>query len=702
MIGTTLDGRYEILSLIGEGSMSHVYKASHSLMQRLVAIKMLKSHLSSDPAMLMRFQQESKAVGVLSHANIVSIYDCGITSDGQPYLVMDLIEGESLASRLTRQGKLPTEEAIEITSAVASGLAHAHGHGIIHRDVKPSNILLPAKQSTGRTIKLIDFGIAKLLSLDDAAVQKLTQSGQLFGSPIYASPEQCMGRELDCRSDIYSLGCVLYEMLSGNKPFDGSTPVEIASKHLTDKPPPLEESEGELKQLNGIVFKCIEKDKTRRFQSVSEFKDALRPFKGGADIASTRVAKNRSFASFPYLPATLLLAGLLSLVSFLVNPQCRILMKDLKLHFEEGFLYPLGSPEVVARKIANAEYCLNNGQFADAAERFRQILLGLGIRADTSNTDDALLLASLTYKQSLCLTYLGHRSEAKPLADQASELVYKLIPVQPSGAKMEAVLLQAITAERALSGEGSDRLLQYQLALANIYLNEKRLADAGEIWEKVVTPALKSGRAPAVRKFLEDTGRSLSANGNYKASILAHEALIKSWQEAGDLRNGAYVNDLFYFSCALAGNKQYDRAEQIIRQELPQLEEVPYSKVSYMTQLAKILIQRGQEKEGWGILEKARTLALSLRDQGKSQPVVIGCMNQLAGQYMELGNYKLAETVQKLAVDIADNSDYPVQLDRLTVLMRYEDILEHLGLDKDARKVRTEIEALKLLLSGKH
>ncbi len=286
LTGTTLARNYEILALIGSGGMSVVYKARHKLMKSLAAIKMLHAHLLSHQKTLQRFQQEAQAVKTLSHPNIVYVSDFGVTDDGQPYLVMDYLEGISLSELIRRQGKVEVERALHILTQTCDALSHAHGKGIIHRDLKPSNIMLVRQEADNDFVKIVDFGIAKL-GEETQQGQHLTQTGEVFGSPPYMSPEQCLGSKLDARSDVYSFGCVMYEALTGLAPFKGESSLATMHKHLNDTPQPLSLAGLDPRlaaRLDAIVFKCLEKEPDKRYQTMQDVRAQLLQLQEGGKI----------------------------------------------------------------------------------------------------------------------------------------------------------------------------------------------------------------------------------------------------------------------------------------------------------------------------------------------------------------------------------------------------------------------------------
>jgi eukaryotic-like serine/threonine-protein kinase len=278
--GTRL-GRYEILAPLGKGGMGEVYRAKDTQLGREVAIKVLPEHLANDSVALKRFEREAMAVAALSHPNILNIHDSG-TDQGVAYAVMEFLTGETLRSRLN---ELSMRRSIEIATAIAEGLAAAHAKGVIHRDLKPENIFL---LKDGR-VKILDFGLARQTSVvspenvtEAPTKSQLTEMGSVMGTVPYMSPEQVNGESLDARSDIFSLGSILYEMLAGKKPFSGKSPAETMAAILKDEPAPLQQIPGELQR---IVERCLAKDPDERFHSAHDLAFSLKDvLKTTADV----------------------------------------------------------------------------------------------------------------------------------------------------------------------------------------------------------------------------------------------------------------------------------------------------------------------------------------------------------------------------------------------------------------------------------
>ncbi len=273
----TIIGSYAVRSEIGRGGMGVVYEAVHTTLSRLAAVKVLLAQFTRDPGIVQRFFNEARAASTIRHPGIVEIYDFGFTPAGDAYIVMELLEGESLGARLQRLGQLPASVAAGIARQIAAALGAAHRIGIVHRDLKPDNIFLvpDAEVSGGERVKLLDFGIAKLTVDDRHASQ--TSTGIVVGTPTYMSPEQCAGsRHLDARSDLYALGCLLYRMLAGRVPFEGDVGWVIgAHQHLA--PPPLEQlAPGTPAAIATLVARLLAKTPDARPASATEVAEALR------------------------------------------------------------------------------------------------------------------------------------------------------------------------------------------------------------------------------------------------------------------------------------------------------------------------------------------------------------------------------------------------------------------------------------------
>lgn len=272
---------YNITGIVGQGGMGTVYLAEEVSSEQKLAIKVIRPELATDRAALKRFQQESLALADLNHPNIVAVISDGKTDKGAPYVVMDYIPGQNLSEEIKSIGSLDANRALSLILEICDALKYAHAKGIIHRDLKPSNIILMKREHGLETAKVVDFGIAKVVNkAASETVTGLTQVGDVFGTPTYMSPEQCEGEELDVRSDIYSFGCVMFEMLSGRPPFSEANPFKLMTKHVKEKAPALS-TIGVSRELGAVVAKCLEKRPDKRYQSADDLMTDLAAIQKG-------------------------------------------------------------------------------------------------------------------------------------------------------------------------------------------------------------------------------------------------------------------------------------------------------------------------------------------------------------------------------------------------------------------------------------
>ncbi len=276
MIGTVLSGRYRLDSKLGSGGMSTVYLAHDKTLERLVAVKVLHAAISDQPDQIERFRREARAVAQLSHPNIVAVIDAG-EDGGHPYIVFEYVEGETLKQRIDRLGRLPVDEAAAYAIEIGRGLAAAHARRLVHRDVKPQNVLIDLE---GRA-KVTDFGIALSLESDG-----LTKTGRVLGTTDYVSPEQAMGHAVDARSDIYALGVLLYEMITGRVPFEAETLVGVAMKHVNEPMPNVQHVRPEVSAaLAAVIERSTQKDLEDRYADMMAM---LRDLEGALDVEVSR------------------------------------------------------------------------------------------------------------------------------------------------------------------------------------------------------------------------------------------------------------------------------------------------------------------------------------------------------------------------------------------------------------------------------
>ena len=276
-----LAGRYEIDSVLGEGGMAKVFRGTDKVLGRTVAVKVLAPQFAKDHQFVTRFRREAQAAAALNHPNVVSVYDTG-SEDGIHWIVMEYVDGRTLKSVVREEGPLLPERAVEIAEAICLALSTAHEKGLVHRDIKPGNIMLTPSGET----KVMDFGIARAT----AGADTLTQTAAVLGTAAYLSPEQAQGKPVDARSDIYAVGCVLYEMLTAHPPFEGDSPVAIAYKHVRETPTPPSRLNGDVpKELDAIVLKAMAKNPDNRYQTTREMAADLQRLARGQPVTATPI-----------------------------------------------------------------------------------------------------------------------------------------------------------------------------------------------------------------------------------------------------------------------------------------------------------------------------------------------------------------------------------------------------------------------------
>jgi len=299
LIGRSI-GNYKIVRVIGEGGMGTVYLAEHPMIGKRVAVKMLRPDLGTDPGLVSRFFQEARAVNEIRHPNIVDISDFGKTEDGIVYFVMELLEGRSLRDRLNAEGPLPIDDVATIGRQVCDALAAAHRVGIVHRDLKPDNIFLLADPTGALRSKLFDFGVAKLLGEQEKQVGHKTIAGSVVGTPFYMSPEQALCQEVTAAADIYAMGVVMFEMVTGRVPFAAEQLVLLLNAILKEPAPPASQFRPDVPAfLDRLILRCLEKDPGARPRTMEEVVALLGA--GAADLAGQSVAFGETIAVGPGL-----------------------------------------------------------------------------------------------------------------------------------------------------------------------------------------------------------------------------------------------------------------------------------------------------------------------------------------------------------------------------------------------------------------
>ncbi len=308
LTGREIGGRFRIHAKLGEGGMGAVYRGEQISLKRKVAVKLLRPELSRDPAIVRRFNAEAEAVAKLSHPNTVAIFDFGQDADGTLFIAMEYCEGRSLRQELT-QGPIPAARALHIASQVAASLSDAHRHGIVHRDLKPDNVMLTERGKDKDVVRVLDFGIAKLRDEQNkATVNPMTQAGDLVGTPQYMAPEQIRGESVDGRTDVYALGAILYEMVTGRMLVEGPTVMAILSRHLLEMPEPPTRRRPDLPippAIDALTMEMLAKEPPRRIASMELVTDRIAGVQAQLGVASPVPTPPRTMSRPPGVPNTL-------------------------------------------------------------------------------------------------------------------------------------------------------------------------------------------------------------------------------------------------------------------------------------------------------------------------------------------------------------------------------------------------------------
>jgi eukaryotic-like serine/threonine-protein kinase len=274
LVGTVVDGRYQIVKVLGEGGMGTVYEVRHVTLGRSAALKVLRADLAQEPELSARFLQEAQATAAIKHSGVVTILDFGRVADGRPYFAMELLTGQTLADAIHNGGPAPIPTAVAIAVKIADALGAAHAAGIVHRDLKPENVYLVGAMNENPDVRVVDFGAAVILGRS-----RLTKKGVVFGTPHYMAPEQAAGKAIDHRTDVYALGIILYEMITGKVPFEGDTYMGILTQHMFAEPAPPSrirpERADELGILEAVVLRALAKEPSDRFASMTDLGVAL-------------------------------------------------------------------------------------------------------------------------------------------------------------------------------------------------------------------------------------------------------------------------------------------------------------------------------------------------------------------------------------------------------------------------------------------
>lgn len=525
--GQTVADKYEIVERIGIGGMGVVYKVHHKTLNRFFAVKiMVGGNFGFDTKALARFQQEARTVSGLHHQNLVGVHDFGTMPDGAPYLVMDYVEGKSLSALIKEKGKLDPTEALAIATQICAGLAYAHDKGVIHRDLKPSNIIV-SEGNAGLSARILDFGIAKVVDINDEERKTLTQTGEIIGSPHYMSPEQCMGYKIDARSDIYSLGCLMFEMLAGKPVFDAPSPLAIMMLHMNERAPlfrSLTETTNVRPEVERIVMQTLEKEADMRYQCVEDLRnDLLLALEGKNPVKEQARARQRrrnalSLAKSLVMPALIVAATICGIGGYLIFAEAS---KPAWVRSWEGAQHQMVIQNL---NTADANFVQAEQQADAAGARSPELLRMLVMHSQLLRTIDDNDRGAEVAKKALQLSeQLGEHSKRGEIYDAIAE-------ASLNGGKYEQAAAAGLA---SLKEKQNNRLEPTYIAhsfqrLGQIYRRLRKYSDAEVADLKALEIYLSTGDKLGAADIYEQLG-------NLYADQDLHDKSLKNAQLSYDL-----------------------------------------------------------------------------------------------------------------------------------------------------------------------
>lgn len=592
MVGTLLADRYRVDQLLGEGGMGQVFRAEHVHMRKAVALKVLHRELTMQPEIVARFEREAVAAARIEHPHVAAATDFGRLADGSFYLVLEFVEGESLTALMAKQGRLPVARALAIARQISDALCAAHEAGVVHRDLKPDNVMLVERENTSDYVKVLDFGIAKLQSEDSSEQPVLTKAGTVFGTPEYMAPEQAQGAVADARADLYTLGMMLYEMLSGRTAFADPELIVVLTRQMTAKPPALPtDVEPEVSEL---VMTLLEKNPADRVQTALELRDRLDGLLGGPPSSSVLSQAysaalpeiHESSESSPMRAHLESLAGSARMELIGALPRVRAqLMRPLEVR---GHTLPLWIPLALALGVliigfvalggddavetANAAPTTDATDASDNGEEAAERLKALVTQA--SRGDRAALgeLRSLAAKDPQAWMALGrgyarlkHFEASLEAYDQAVELDPalgadpELLRAVWSAAGQPGEFDKAFALAEKLGASGADLIFEWWTSRKG---DPSKKADAARLEAALEKPALKQSMSPALGVALELNRAKGCASFKQAMSTAAEHADARSLGKLQPLTQKSGCGFLGLRDCyrCLRGNSDLTRA----------------------------------------------------------------------------------------------------------------------------------------------
>jgi tRNA A-37 threonylcarbamoyl transferase component Bud32 len=621
--------RYKIEELIGVGGMGAVYRGRHEAMGKTLAVKVLHEDAVGNKKAVLRFDQEARAASALTHPHLVSVYDYGVTDDGAPYLVMDYLEGKSLAAIIKEEGEVNPTRALTIFIQIAEGIEHAHKKGVIHRDLKPSNVIITKTDREQDFVKIVDFGIAKLMTTAvGSADNSLTQTGEIFGSPLYMSPEQCTGEQLDQRSDIYSLGCLMYETLTGRPPLQGANPVQTIMLHVQEEAPSIASTANHITLppgLASVVMRCLSKAPSDRYQSAEALMSDLEKVRDGGKLIHRGTLKRFLRAAVPRDRRGMLIRTVLFSL-FLSMPLAA-----------SYFFYEHLFPNPITTMVEKGDQAMKEPLDPITAEACYKQAINLGLAGKISPERQALLYDKLAY----CYLRQAKVNQINQDADKtglAKHLVSDFLG--------RAFDQYKLALKEALKAHNDYLVAKEEFGVAGSLRENSDLRHAQDFYDDCVVRATKArahGEEDILGPALLNRARNLHTLGYYFASIgdaiKATKVYVKpilseqrncaaAYEIAGDSATACaaafYIDRNGDGAAKLFGEAEdfYDKAAQILtvseRDNIsPQLTAIRMSHAEMLKQQIIMLKQQGKLTEAEVIGQKLAALQKSLNPPGK-------------------------------------------------------------------------------------
>lgn len=567
LVGTLWADKYHLIEVLGEGGMGIVFKARNRINGQIRAVKILKPDLILDSDALRRFQQEAKAAARLMHPNVIQVIDDGVGLNGTPYIVMEYAEGDSLAAIIKKEGRLPILIALRIFSQICQALKVAHANNVIHRDIKPSNVLLLDMPDEPYFVKVLDFGIAKVLPRADDGTIAVTATGAVIGSPPYMSPEQCLGTELDHRSDLYSFGCLMYEVLSGKPPLLGDNQMGTMYKQINELAEPLivlNEDVRLVQECDRIIRKTMEKSPDRRYSTASELENDLhyaiqRSSKGSTLLAalelrlryvSQEIVNRLGTSRKVILPMVLLFAIAVIPFSYFVAPYVFVRLPkggELNLAWKASPFWSnatfesrakgmkiearlkgiINTPNVSYEEQSAAyhqlaDWYFDDGRYDEAAVRYEQLARLATKRLHNSSHVEAEL-SSIMHETAYSLCRFARcvlHKQSFQLASNKAKMAIKLTPYDSTGDSKYQIYLA------------------YVLGVSDVNLAGKSSPVTNDYFEKFIDFIEQKGYTPErtseIAQCFADIADSYYLSGQREKAITTYRKAKRYWVELED------------------------------------------------------------------------------------------------------------------------------------------------------------------------